>query len=318
MLSRVADALYWLGRYLERAENVTRLLLVTEDLATEIRGLHGELAERRWRDLLAIFPGAVLDGRSRVRPVSPSLPYLQAFLLEGSNPYAVAVSLRRARDNARSVREALTLEVFLTLNETYRDLESRPRAALRDLPGIRGALVATHKGLLSIVGAIDSTLTRDQGWRFLKLGEALERGFRTAFLLRATLPSLSEKDRHVDPELHYTRWRSLLRGASSLENFRQVHGARLEPRDIVRFLVLDAHAPRSIRHSAAQLQACLQGLGPTAAPGPAGRVVGRLLARLTYDGDEALRRSDPGPFLDGVIDELGAAHDALTAEYFTT
>jgi uncharacterized alpha-E superfamily protein len=319
MLSRVADALYWMGRYLERAENVTRLLLVTEDLTAEIRGLHEELAERHWQDLLAFFPGAVVDGAAARHPgAAASLGYLHAFLVDEANPYSVAFSLGRARDNARSVREAITLEVFLMLNETYRDLESRSRAALRDLPGVRSALTATHKGLLSIAGAIDSTLTRDHGWRFLKLGEGLERTFRTALVLRAALPSLPERDPHVDPELTYTRWRSLLRGVSSLENFRQAHGARLEPRDVIRFLLFDGQAPRSIRHGVAAVQACLGAVAQTPEPGAAARAIGKLSARLTYEADEVIRRAALGRFLDDVIDGLGKAHDALAGEYFTT
>jgi uncharacterized alpha-E superfamily protein len=317
MLSRVADHLYWMGRYLERAENVTRLLVVGEDLTTEIRGLHEELAERKWRDLLAIFPVS-LDAGAAPTNWAPSLPYLHAFLVDERNPYSVVFSLKKARDNARSVREALTVEVFLALNETCRELGGHAGKPMRDLPSVRSVLAATQKGLLSIVGAIDSTLTRDQGWLFLKLGEAVERAFRTAVILRAELPTLLERERRIDLEVHYSRWRGLLRAVSSLENYRQAHGARLEPGDIVRFLLFDPHAPRALRHGVAAVQTYLAEIAPAPNTTPTGRLVGKLLARLSYEVDEVLARPDVLRFLDDVIQELSKAHDALTAEFFTT
>src|SRR5436305_8491 len=96
MLSRVADAVYWMGRYLERAENITRLLLVTDDFATETQGFAEDLAQAAWKDVLAILPFAELT--APVSAFAPlSLPYLQAFFVDGRNPYSVHYSLRQAR-----------------------------------------------------------------------------------------------------------------------------------------------------------------------------------------------------------------------------
>ena len=128
MLSRVADALYWMGRYLERSENITRLLLVTEDFSSETQGLAEQVAHSAWKDLLAIFPSAqVAPPASAFAPMSQ--PYLVGFFLDGANQYSVIYSLRRARENAPSVREALTVEVFLALNETYRAWRPTPGGA---------------------------------------------------------------------------------------------------------------------------------------------------------------------------------------------
>src|SRR5918996_1280871 len=127
--SRVADSLYWMGRYLERSENITRLLLVTEDFSSETQGLAEQLAQSAWKDLLAILPSAqVGPPSSAFAPMSQA--YLQGFFLDPGNHYSVHYSLRRARDNARSVREALTVEVFLALNETFRAVESHARRGL--------------------------------------------------------------------------------------------------------------------------------------------------------------------------------------------
>jgi uncharacterized alpha-E superfamily protein len=318
MLSRVADSLYWMGRYLERAENVTRLLQVTEDLTTELQGLDAELAESKWRDLRAIFPGPPSAARPPDPKAPPAWSHLFALFKDPANPHSVVFSLHKARENARSVREALTMEVFLNLNETYRALEGLAARDLRDLPAVRSALWATHKGILGIIGAIDHTLTRDQGWLFLKLGESVERTLRTAIIMRIKLPSLLDRPPTLDLELQYTRWRGLLRGVSSLENYRQVQDARLEPDHVVRFLLFHPDAPRSLRHGTGAIHDYLTRIAGTNGLTPPARVVGKLLARLAYETDEVVDAGDVMALLDHVLGELAKAHDAIAASYFRT
>src|SRR5262245_32572509 len=159
MLSRVANALYWMGRYLERAENLTRCLIVTEELSTEIRAFNEKLAQTEWSDVGVIFPGEV-EGTT-------DLDHLRGFLTASRNPYSALFSLGKARDNARAIREALSLEIFVTLNETYRALEAQTSGRLNDHADFSNALSTTHTGLMSIVGAVEHTLSRDLGWLFL-------------------------------------------------------------------------------------------------------------------------------------------------------
>ena len=294
-----------MGRYLERAENLTRCLLVTEELATEIRAFNEKLAQAEWNDVAAIFPGEV-EGTT-------DLDHLRGFLTAHGHPYSVLFALGKARENARATREALSLEIFVTINETYRALEAHASGGLADHADIRAALSATHTGLLSIVGAVEHTLSRDQGWLFLKLGESLERVFRTAAIMRAKLPALLAAPPDIDIPLYYSQWRSLLRSLSSLENYRKLHGAHLETNAVMEFLLFDPHAPRSIRFGAATVKAHLEeisGLRELTAPG---RVIGRLHARLSYhDALAAL------PLLDEVQAELAKTHDAIDVLYFGT
>jgi uncharacterized alpha-E superfamily protein len=305
MLSRVANALYWMGRYLERAENLTRCLLVTEELATEIRAFNDKLAEAEWNDVGVIFPVDV-EGHT-------DLDHLRAFLAAPRNHYSVAFSLGRARDNARAIREALSVEIFVTLNETFRALEARAGAGLGDHADVRDALSAAHTGLMSIVGAVEHTLSRDQGWLFLKLGESLERVYRTAAVLRAKLPALLTPPPDTEIPLYYGQWRSLLRSLSSLENYRKIHGARMEPNAVVEFLLFDAHAPRAIRFGVGAVKGYLEEIADTREVTAPGRIVGRLHARLSYhDALAAL------PLLDEVQAELAKTHDAIDVQYFGT
>ncbi|HTI53642.1 MAG TPA: alpha-E domain-containing protein [Verrucomicrobiae bacterium] len=316
ILSRVADGLYWMGRYLERAENTTRLLLVTEELSTEVLGLDEALARAAWQDLRAIFPGfpeSEAPARQLAAFASASLLGLS---IDQENRFSVFHSLKKARDNARSVREALTLEVFINLNETYRELEGMSRRHLADPATFRSAMQSTHRGLMSTVGAIEHTLPRDAGWLFLKLGESLERVSRTVIMLRTKLPALVSAEPKVDLPLFYSQWRSLLRGLSCLENYRKVFGARLEPIDVLQFLLFDPLSPRSVRYGASAVKEHLDRISSASELSQPARIVGKLAAELSYQGHDLIRDGQILPFLDHVMTELGRAHDALSTVYF--
>jgi len=318
ILSRVADGLYWMGRYLERAENTVRLLLVAEELSTEVFGLDEELARSEWHDLAEIFPGPALPERTTRHVAGLAAISLQALTFSAAHPNSVYFSLKRARENARGVREALTVEVFVNLNETYRELEEAARRRLVDTPTFRSALGSTHRGILATVGSIEHTLTRQPGWLFLRLGESMERLYRTAAVLRAKLPALIVPEPKVDLPLLHTRWRGLLRGLSCFEAFRQSYGARLEPLEVLHFLLFDGQAPRSLRYGTTAVKEYLDRLSAGGNPSAPARLMGRLFAELTYQGDEVIRRSEYIPFLEHVLEEVTKTHEALSTQYFGT
>ena len=316
ILSRVAEGLYWMGRYLERAENTTRLLLVTEELSTEVLGLDERVARGEWRDLRVIFPGFPESEPPFRHLAGLASASLLGLSIDLENRYSIFHSLKKARDNARSVREALSVEVFINLNETFRELETQTRRQLADPATFRSALQATHRGLMSTVGAIEHTLARDAGWLFLKLGESLERVFRTVVILRTKLPALVAAEPTVDLPLFYSQWRSLLRGLSCLENYRKVFGARLEPIDVLQFLLFDPQTPGSVRYGASLVKEHLDRISSASDVSQPARIVGKLAAELSYQGHELIRDGQILSFLDHVLDELGRAHEALSAVYF--
>jgi uncharacterized alpha-E superfamily protein len=318
ILSRVADSLYWLGRYLERSENVTRLLMVTEELASQMAGLDEALARTEWEEIQAILPGPDLPPDITRTPQSLAAALSYGLALEPAHPHSVIHALRKARDNARGVREALTIEVFVNLNDTYRELERYTRRQVADPAVFRSALTDAHRGILSTVGAIAHTLTRDAGWRFVRLGETLERVYRSAVILRVKLPALLEPAGKTELPLVYTRWRSLLRSLSSLENYRKSFGAQLEPRDVMQFLFFDGQTPRSLRYGVGGVKDYLERVAPPGGGSAPTRIVGKLHAELAYQGPELFQGGDPVAFLDHVLGELGRAHEALSAAYFGT
>ena len=315
MLSRVAESLFWIGRYLERAENVNRLLLVTTEIAVEIEGLDEKLAQAQWDELLAAVgsePGTTLE-------FSPAtglaLPYVRWLLLDDENPISVRRSLALARENARSAREALTREVFLDLNECHRELDRLSRNIPTDPVQALDEVGRTHRAIRTILGAIEHTLSRDEGWTFMKLGEALERSECTLWILGTRLPRLEELDSRDLPLLN-ALWRGLLRSTASLENYRAIHGAGMDPESLIRFLLFEPTAPRSIRCGAMRMARYLDRLPPGGVADEARRIVGRLEAQLHYAPEEIL--ADPGPvaFCAEAREQIHKAQAAIDRGYF--
>ena len=317
MLSRVADSLYWMGRYVERAENVARLLLVTSDFTVELEGLNDVLAQAEWDDVIAALPGESHSEIEFSRTSGLAMPYIDALLFDETNPISVRFSLGKARENARSIREAITWEMFSTLNEAYQALEGHRRKRPRDPVAGRDITSKIHYAILIVSGAIEHTLAHDDGWTFLKLGETLERTLRTLRILRVKLPSLRSAELEVDPALFYARWRSLLRTLASLENFRQNHGAHLVPHTATQYLLFDEASPRSIRRGIATMKQYLDIVTTNTSDGTtAGRIFGKLLATITYDETRVIADANLDVFLEETAARLAEAHDAITDQYF--
>src|SRR5262249_3210173 len=202
--------------------------------------------------------------------------------------------------------------------ETSREREGPPRRQLADLPMFRNTLSATHRGILSTAGAIEQTLPRDPGWLFLKLGENLERVFRTAVVLRVKLPALVTPAQGADLPLLLSRWRGLLRGLSSLENYRKVHGARMEPDAALQFLLFAPHPPRSLCYGTTAVKEILERISGGRELALPARVMGKLAAEFAYQSQDVLADGVGLPFLDHVLTDLGRVHETLSTAYFGT
>ncbi len=310
LLSRVANSLYWMGRYLERAENINRHLLVACQFSVELEGISDEVARVEWRSLMESMwtPGAeaVSDDPDE------ALRHLVSYLLDKDNPYSVISSLGKTRDNARTVTETLAAEVTYNLNEAYRRLGAVRRDNVSDLGIVQDLLTRTHNSILTTLGAIEHSLTRGEGWNRMKLGEALERTQRTTFVLRSRLPSLMK---HGDDEspLHFASWRSLLRSLASLENFRQEHGPRFLAPNVTGFLLFHPSAPRSVYCGIKRMQGYLHGM-PDEGPGihESRRRLGKLAAQLQFDDVEIMSDEALFPFLDTSLMTLYGVHEAVS------
>ena len=268
MLARDAENLFWTGRYLERAEDTARLLDVTYHGLLE-----ASVAEERtaWRGVLTAVgldePYRELRGSLSAHDVSEYL------VSDADNPGSILSAVEAARENARTVRESLSTEVWETINSFCLELRNRNlRSDLEHQPHELYGFV--RRQCQSVAGVATETLARDEGWRFLKLGWNLERAEWSSRLLRVRQQYLEASGFH--------EWVGTLRSASALEAYRRAHRTSMDPADVVSFLLLSRSFPRSVFYSVRTAEHSLRVLQGDGEPGLSLRLAGRLRAELEY------------------------------------
>ncbi len=301
MLARVADSLYWIGRYIERAEHVSRLSAVMLNATLD----RTQGAEQTGRIGLAAL-GEIDGGRAES-------PYEAArdLALDRTDDGSVVVSLARARENARQVRDQITTETWERLNLLYlRAIAPNAHEAFEDDPaGFLGEIMAD---LHHFKGAADTTLSHGEGWRFLLLGVHIERAQLIARLLEACFtggraPAVTEPIAMM----------SVLRMACALEPYLRTYTADINPRFILEFLMFDEDFPRSVRFCTARIQELLTRLAGElgATHSEALRLAGRLDARLKYADAEEVAAAGAGALLAAVARECSSIHESIYATF---
>mgnify|MGYP003327095539 CR=1 FL=1 len=297
MLSRIAESLYWIGRYVERAEDTARILDVHFHLLVENQATDEADSYRALLHAMGVPTELeTIDGPS----VAALLTHDQRFA--GS----IASSLGAAWDNARGAREAISSELWECLNVTHGALG----AWNRDIVAPHEFLRWVKERASIAAGIIDTTMSRDEGWRFLVLGRSVERADMTVRLLSA----------RYGERWGAAGWRVLLRCCSAHEAFLRRHHGTFDPLDALAFLVSDDDFPRSVGYSLRAAEDCLSVIEQSSArgiarQGEARRLLGRAAADLSYTSIAELAGD-----LDARLEHLewvcAAAHDAITGRYF--
>jgi uncharacterized alpha-E superfamily protein len=298
MLARVADSLYWLGRYIERAEHLSRLssVMLNAQLDQTDSG-----AQAVWIAMAAV--GEANDGES-----INSFEAAQALVLDRKDHNSVVSSLARARENARQVRDQITTETWERLNLLYLKVTDK-EAGKAFSDGSANFLHDVIADLHLFKGAADTTMSHGESWRFMMLGIYMERAQLVSRLLEvcfAESPAHGQVDDHVALV-------SVLRMACALEPYLRVYTAEIEPRHILEFLVFDEDFPRSIRFATTQIEQHLSAMargGASERPGPE-RLAGRLKARLQFADLDELEAVGAGPLLTTVVNECARIHEAI-------
>ncbi|HVU71670.1 MAG TPA: alpha-E domain-containing protein [Mycobacteriales bacterium] len=304
MLSRIAEALYWTGRYTERAEDTARLLDVAQRAALEGGDLGGS-------ETLA----ALLGGY----PISGSLAdVITHYCLNRGAPESLASCVRAARENARTIRDAVTSEMWESLNTWHLQVAATSANELSG-GGSHTFLAAQRTRAYLFIGSADASLPREEGWYWLMLGRWLERLTFTTRVLAVRAPTLEAPS---DPLASATGgsavygWAVLLRALSAYEAFRGAHRAGLSPERVVEFLLLDRHFPRSARHAAMQVEDALVQVADEEVGSSARRIAGRLRSILDYRQVDDVFDEGLAPFVHRVADLTAEVHGALADEPF--
>jgi uncharacterized alpha-E superfamily protein len=316
MLSRTADHLFWMSRYMERAENTARMLDV--NYQTALLPQSGAVAELGWRGLLSI---SELTGDFLARYGQIDAPRVMAFMVgDAQNPSSIASCLRAARENARAVRGTLTTEVWETTNQTW--LEFNRMLA-------EGALASDPTEVFEWVkfrshlsrGVAVGTMLQDEAFHFVRIGSFLERADNTARLLDVKFHAV-QSDFHgrADPrdmEYDFYHWSAILRSVSAFEVYRKVYRNVIQPGKVAELLILRRDMPRSLAACTSEIVANL-GVVANAQSEETLRRAGRL------ESDERFGRIDEilatglhaylTQFLDRINDlGLGISRDFLVA-----
>jgi uncharacterized alpha-E superfamily protein len=301
MLSRTADSLYWLGRYIERAGNNARGLQV----ALRMASLTGDAPQRdaAWRALLIASgcePGFRATGAAPTQEAV--VRYLTA---DPSNPSSILSCIDAARRNGRAVRTALTVDMWEAVNETWSEARRLTAASFApdSLPGfldwVKGRTILFN-------GAYADTMLRDEAWRFVRLGTMIERADNTARVLDVHHHVLAGEGGAVA----YLQWQAILRSVSALRAFHHVYHARIEPRLIAELLILRPELPRSMVACYGRIEETLDGIAAShgGRRGECHRLAGEMHARLRFGRVEDIMEGGLHDFLTAAIDrnlELG-------------
>ena len=312
MLSRVADSLYWINRYLERAENISRFLEVSEAMALDCPPGSAQL----WLPLV----DATGDRRSfdQAYPTRTPGDVLQFLLLDRENPNSIVSCIAMARENARQIRDVITTEMWEQINDLHWSLQDGE--VIWSEP-VQEQLRTIRKGCQIFYGITEATLSRDLSWLFSQLGRLIERADKTSRILDVKYFLLLPKPEDVGGVLDELQWITLLRTVGAYQMYRQSTQQAINPTAVARFLLLDPIFPRSVRF-------CLQGINDTlqqiqtqpvqGPPDDLDCLRGQLLARWSYVRIDTLIATGLHEATDQLQRDLNRLHELIQQRYFTS
>jgi uncharacterized alpha-E superfamily protein len=310
LLARYADGLFWMGRYIERAENLARLIDVNQSYARDGGG-----SPEGWLSLVQINSD---EERFFARHGQPSFAAVTEFYLQDvDNPTSVRFAIKAARNNARMLRALISAEMWGQLNIVHNWLKELPPTRLT-LPELPRLCAAIKEACQAHAGITEGTFFRDEGWYFYQIGRHLERADQTTRLIdvgfrRAEVPAADGSGPPVG------RWILLLRSAAGYHAFRRVHPRGLQAADIAAFLLLHPAFPRSVALCVGEIEALLNGLRRGyGLRGGAGalELLDHLRAELPARPPALLLQAGLHEFLDWIQRQLSDVTNRLTAEFF--
>ncbi|MBP6386062.1 MAG: alpha-E domain-containing protein [Pseudarcicella sp.] len=242
MLSRVANSIYWLNRYIERADNYARFVSVNFNLALDLP----PNVDEQWRPLIVatadnLVFDSLYDNASR-----ENVLYFMTFDTRNAN--SIISSLYHARENARTIRESISREMWEYVNQIYWKVKNVEQESQHwEIAKYQGFLSEIKAGSQLFYGIVDSTITRGESWHFGQLGRLLERSDKTTRFLDVKYFTLLPDLSNVGSPLDILLWSAVLKSVSAYNMFRQQYKV-VNPSNIVEFLILDKQFPRSVMH----------------------------------------------------------------------
>lgn len=236
LLSRYAEATFWMARYVERAENLARVLDVNETFSRDSRGT------QNWLSVLQLYADEARYKKTYATATAENV--IHFYTLDPENPSSIISCVRMARENARTLRPLISTEMWIQLNTFYNRLRGMTPAEARShrlarFCGVIKEACQAHTGIT------EGTFYRDEGWYFYQLGRNVERADQTTRLLDVKYHLLLPSPSHVGSPFDVSQWNAVLRSASGFHAFRRVHPSGMSPANVSGFLLFDPGFPRS-------------------------------------------------------------------------
>ncbi|NNE01325.1 MAG: alpha-E domain-containing protein [Pirellulaceae bacterium] len=311
MLSRVADSVYWLSRFVERAENVARFIDVNYNLTL---GENDSLSNQ-WTPLVYTTADQSAFGERYDHPTRENV--LQFLSFDEENENSIASCINKARENARAIREVISGVVWEQLNKFYFMVRSAAqfRATLEQPQEFcERVRIASHL----LVGAMDATMLHDDAWHFSRLGRLIERADKTSRIVDVQYYILLPQTRDVGSSLDVVRWSALLKSASALESYRRLYG-KIVPRNVAELLILDRRFPRSMHFGVMKAQESLRHINGSDANTFRNRseqLLGRLRSNMDYTDISTILKNGLHEFIDDFQTQLNEIGLAIHGDFF--
>jgi len=311
MLSRVANSIYWMCRYIERAENVARFISVNLNLLLDMPSEK----DQHWESVIMTTGDQALFKEKCPNCLQEAV--IRFLTFNRDYPNSILSCLAAARENGRSIREIISSEMWEHLNNFYLELADKQSQAMALNDPHRFFRIIQMRSHL-FTGLMDSTMNQGEAWNFARIGMMIERADKTSRILDVKYFMLLPRADLVNSSIDNIQWTAVLKSASAFEMFRKRHH-QITPRNVADFLIFDRHFPRSIRHCVSKSKICLQrinGGGDGASRNAAEKQVGRLEADLAYgDIDEVIARG-MHEYLDSLQIRLNRIDAAIGTTYF--
>jgi uncharacterized alpha-E superfamily protein len=315
MLSRVADSLYWMSRYIERAENNARIAEVNLQLLLDLANQPGSDTQQQWNPIISsleeneLFASIyqTLDGKAAIDFVS----------LQKKNPNSIYSCLTLARENARSTREQMSSELWEQINRLFLFVKSDSgKKLLRSSPYefFKRIIAGSHL----FQGIADATMTHGEGWDFMRIGKLLERADCTSRILDVKYHILLPSGERVGGNVDTIQWMAVLKSCSALEAYRKIYVDQVAPWKVAEFITTHADFPRSIRFSVDLLDAALHRISGSSEANYANeaeRLSGRLRSDLDYVTIGDIFEFGLHQYLETIQERLVEVGDAMYATY---
>jgi len=310
MLSRVADSIYWMNRYVERAENLARFVDVTHNMTPDLPpGTPGQ-----WGALIHASGDHELFAKSYGEASRDNVVRFLTF--DRENPNSILSCVRAARENARSVREVISSEMWEQLNQFYITVRSSAVSGLLESPNEFFQYVKHASHLF--VGITVTTFSQGEAWHFARLGRVLEHADKISRILDVKYFTLLPDIGDVGSPIDDLQWSTVLRSVSGFEMFRKRHHS-ITPKRVVGFLVLDRLFPRAIMHCIDVANRSLHNISGS----PEGtfwniaeKRLGRIRSDLAYVTVDEIISSGLHEFLDALQTKLNDVGDGINRTFF--